>query len=80
MPFDNLVVIAKVKGRDLPAVVLDGRTVEPNRDYTLAVSDFTAANQSARSQLQTTGLKFGDDVGLLRDMILDWFRKTKVIE
>jgi 2',3'-cyclic-nucleotide 2'-phosphodiesterase (5'-nucleotidase family) len=80
MPFDNFVVVAKVKGRDLPPVVLEGRTVEPNRDYTLAVSDFTAANQGARSQLQTTGLKFGGDVGLLRDMIVDWVRKTKVIE
>ena len=80
MPFDNMVVIAKVKGRDLPAVVLGGRQVEPDRDYTLAVSDFTAANQSARSQLGTTGIKFGDDVGLLRDILLDWFRKKKVIE
>jgi 5'-nucleotidase / UDP-sugar diphosphatase len=80
MPFDNLVVIAKVKGRDMPAVALNGRSVEPDREYTLAVSDFTAANQSARSQLGTTGLKFGDDVGLLRDILVDWFRKMKVVE
>jgi 5'-nucleotidase / UDP-sugar diphosphatase len=80
MPFDNLVVVAKVKGRDMPAAALNGRTVEPGRDYTLAVSDFTAANQSARSQLGTTGLKFGGDVGLLRDILLDWFRNMKVVE
>ena len=31
MPFDNRVVIGKFKGRDLPAVVLGGRQVEPDR-------------------------------------------------
>jgi 2',3'-cyclic-nucleotide 2'-phosphodiesterase (5'-nucleotidase family) len=80
MPFDDVVVIAHVKGRDLPKVVLGGRTVEPDREYTLAVSDFTAQNQSAAGSLGTTNLVFGDDVGLLRDMLIDWFRKKKVIE
>jgi len=80
MPFDNLVVVAKVKGSDLPAVVLGGRKPDPGREYTLAVTDFTAANQSAASELRTTGLKFGDDVGLLRDLLIDWCRKKKVIE
>lgn len=80
MPFDNLVVIAKVKGSDLPAVVLGGRKPDPGREYTLAVTDFTAANQSAASELRSTGLKFGGDVGLLRDLLIDWCRKKKVIE
>jgi 2',3'-cyclic-nucleotide 2'-phosphodiesterase (5'-nucleotidase family) len=80
MPFDNLVVIAKVKGSDLPAVVLGSRKPDPGREYTLAVTDFTAANQSAASELRSTGLKFGDDVGLLRDLLIDWCRKKKVIE
>ncbi|HUP04661.1 MAG TPA: bifunctional UDP-sugar hydrolase/5'-nucleotidase [Bryobacteraceae bacterium] len=78
MPFDDRVVVAKVRGRDLPVVVLGGRTVEPDREYTLVVSDFTADNQE--SQLHTSGLKFENDVGLLRDMLLDWFRKKKTIE
>ncbi|MBZ5581956.1 MAG: bifunctional metallophosphatase/5'-nucleotidase [Acidobacteriia bacterium] len=80
MPFDNAVVVARVKGRELPRVVLGDRTVDPDREYTLAVTDFTAANQSARSQLGTTGLEFGGDVGLLRDLLIDWCRKKKVIE
>jgi len=80
MPFDNRVVIGKFKGRDLPAVVLGGRQVEPGRDYTLAVSDFTAANQSTPENLRTTGLQFPNDAGLLRDILLDWFRKKKLIE
>jgi 2',3'-cyclic-nucleotide 2'-phosphodiesterase (5'-nucleotidase family) len=80
MPFDDAVVVGTFKGKDLPAVVLDGRQVEPERDYTLAVSDFTAMNQATAENLRTTGLKFPNEVGQLRDMLLDWFRKKKVIE
>ena len=80
MPFDNRVVFGKFKGRALPAVVVSGRKVDPDREYTLAVTDFTAANQSAEEQLQTTGLDFPGDGALLRDLLLDWFRKKSVID
>lgn len=80
MPFDNHVVFGKFKGRDLPPVVVGGRQVDPDADYTLAVTDFTAANQGSAENLQTTGLQFPGDSGLLRDVLLDWFRKKKVIE
>lgn len=80
MPFDNRVVTGTFKGRDLPAVVLGERKVEPDRDYTLAVTDFTAANQASQENLRTTGLQFPNDNGLLRDVLLDWFRKKKIID
>ena len=80
MPFDNRVLVGTFKGRDMPAVVLGTRHVEPDREYTLAVSDFTAANQGSQENLRVTGLKFPNDVGLLRDLLVDWFRKKKVIE
>ena len=80
MPFDNLLVMGTFKGKDLPAVVLDGRKVDPNHEYTLAVSDFTAANQSTDENLRTTGLEFPHQIGMVRDLLIDWFRKKKVIE
>jgi 5'-nucleotidase/UDP-sugar diphosphatase len=80
MPFDNTVVVGTFKGRDLPATVLGGRQVEPGRDYTLAVSDYTAANQEGSGSLNTKGLVFPNELGLMRDMLIDWFRKKKVIE
>ena len=80
MPFDNEVVTGTFKGRDLPAVVVAGRHVDPDRDYTLAVSDYTAANQETQENLRTTGLKFPNEVGIMRDLLIDWFRKEKVIE
>jgi 2',3'-cyclic-nucleotide 2'-phosphodiesterase (5'-nucleotidase family) len=80
MPFDNTVLVGTFKGRDLPPVVLGDRTVDPDREYTLAVSNFTAENQGTAENLRTTGLKFPHDVGLLRDLLVDWFRKKQVIE
>ena len=80
MPFDNVVVVGRFKGKDLPAAVLAGRKVDPEREYTLAVSDFTAANQGDPSQLGKTGLVFPNEAGLMRDMIVDWCRKKKVLE
>ena len=80
MPFDNDVVIGTFKGRDLPKVVAGDRKIDPERDYTLAVSDYTAANQQTAENLQTTGLAFPRDAGLLRNILLDWFRKQKVID
>ena len=80
MPFDNVLVMGTFKGKDLPAVVLDGRKVDPNHEYTLAVSDFTAANQATAENLRTTGLEFPHQSGLVRDLLIDWFRKKKVIE
>jgi 2',3'-cyclic-nucleotide 2'-phosphodiesterase (5'-nucleotidase family) len=79
MPFDNQVVIGKFKGRDLPKVVVGYGQVDPDREYTLAVSDFTAANQATAENLRVTGLEFPKDAGLLRDLLLDWFRKKKVV-
>ncbi len=80
MPFDNLVVTGRFKGSELPPVVIAGKTIDPNGEYMLAVSDFTAANQGAPSQLGVTGLRFGKDGPLLRDVIIDWVRKQKVLE
>jgi 5'-nucleotidase / UDP-sugar diphosphatase len=80
MPFDNTVVVGTFKGKDLPKVVLDGRPIDPEREYTLAVSDYTAANQETHENLQTTGLQFPHEVGLMRDLLIDWFRKKEIIE
>ncbi len=80
MPFDNDVLIGTFKGRDLPKVVAGDRKIDPDGDYTLAVSDYTAANQGTPENLRTTGLQFPKNAGLMRDILLDWFRKKKVIE
>jgi 2',3'-cyclic-nucleotide 2'-phosphodiesterase (5'-nucleotidase family) len=79
MPFDNLVVAGRFKGKDLPPVVVGDRKIEPEREYTLVVSDYTAANQETPENLRTSGLVFNQELGLLRDLLLDWFRRKKVV-
>jgi 5'-nucleotidase/UDP-sugar diphosphatase len=80
MPFDNEVLIGTFKGRDLPKVVVGDKKVDPDGDYTLAVSDYTAANQETGENLRTSGLQFPKDAGVMRDLLLDWFRQKKVID
>jgi 5'-nucleotidase/UDP-sugar diphosphatase len=80
MPFDNEVLIGTFKGRDLPKVVVGDKKIDPDRDYSLAVTDYTAANQGTSENLRTSGLQFPKNVGVMRDMLLDWFRKKKVID
>ncbi len=78
MPFDNMVVVGRFKGARLPPRALGGQAVEPEREYTLAVSDFIAANQA--TQLETEGLTFAPTGKLLRDVILEYIRARKVLE
>jgi 2',3'-cyclic-nucleotide 2'-phosphodiesterase (5'-nucleotidase family) len=79
MPFDNEVVLARVPGSQLPPVVTAGKTVDPHRLYTLAASDFTAANQSAHGQLESHGIRFSAVGPLLRDVLLNWIRRQAVL-
>ncbi|HLK69825.1 MAG TPA: bifunctional UDP-sugar hydrolase/5'-nucleotidase [Bryobacteraceae bacterium] len=79
MPFDNIVLVGTFKGRDIPPVVVGDRKIDPDKEYTLAVSDYTAENQGTPENLRSTGLQFPNDVGLMRDILIDWFRKKKVI-
>jgi 2',3'-cyclic-nucleotide 2'-phosphodiesterase (5'-nucleotidase family) len=80
MPFDNHVVVGRFKGSQIPAKVLGDRKLDPEKMYTLAVSDFTAANQGTPENFGVTGLEFPKDAGLMRDILITWFRKQKVIE
>jgi 5'-nucleotidase / UDP-sugar diphosphatase len=80
MPFDDRIVYGTFKGRDLPAVITAGKKIDPDKEYKLAVSDFTAANQGTAENLRTTGLQFPRDAGLLRDALVDLLRKRKRID
>lgn len=80
IPFDNLVVVGKFKGRQLPETVTAGRSIDPEREYSLATNDFTAANQSAPTELRSRGLVFTSSGKLLRDEVIEWIRQKKIVE
>jgi 2',3'-cyclic-nucleotide 2'-phosphodiesterase (5'-nucleotidase family) len=80
LPFDNAVVIGKFKGSQLPTKVRDGHSIDPDREYTLATTDFTAANQASPDQLGVIGLEFPKIAAMQRDMVIDWIKKKKVLD
>ena len=79
LPFDNYIVLGKFKGSELPPSITMRYPVEPDREYTVATSDFTAANQSDKDQLNATGLRFPQTGPLQRDALIDWIKKKKVV-
>jgi 5'-nucleotidase / UDP-sugar diphosphatase len=80
LPFDNAVVIGKFKGSQLPPKVREGHTIDPDREYTLATTDFTAANQASNDQLGVNGLDFPKTAAMQRDMVIDWIKKKKILD
>jgi len=78
MPFDNRVVKGRFRGRELPAAVTQGRQIDPDREYTLAVNDFTAAHQQA--EMGSSGHAFPEVGRRQRDLLLEWIRKKKVLD
>jgi len=79
LPFDNSIVTGKFKGSQLPKVITDRYPVEPDKEYTVATTDFTAQNQAAADQLGVSGLAFPNTGPLQRDTFIEWVRKKKVL-
>lgn len=81
MPFDDITVIGRFRGRDLPRgdvstqrpgiVIHEGQIIEPETEYTFATTTY---------YVERLGLKFPRTGPVLRDLIIDWIRKKKVLE
>ena len=80
LPFDNAVVIGTFKGSQLPPKVKAGHSIDPDKEYSLATTDFTAANQASADQLGVSGLNFPKIDAMQREMVIDWIKKKKVID
>jgi 2',3'-cyclic-nucleotide 2'-phosphodiesterase (5'-nucleotidase family) len=80
MPFDNKAVLGKFPGERLPKHVVGERKIDPEREYTLAVTDFTAERQEDPEGLGGGGFMFAKDGPLLRDLLIAWVKKQKVID
>ncbi len=79
LPFDNYIVLGKFKGSELPPSITKRYPVEPDHEYTVATTDFTAANQADQDQLGVTGMRFPKTGPLQRDAVMDWVKKKKVV-
>jgi 2',3'-cyclic-nucleotide 2'-phosphodiesterase (5'-nucleotidase family) len=78
-PFEDRIVVGKFKGSQLPKAVTAGRVIDPEREYTLATTDFTAAQQNLPDQLGATGMAFPKVERLQRDIVIEWIKKQKVL-
>ncbi len=79
LPFDDFLAIGTFKGSQLPPAITDRYPVEADRQYTVAVTDFSVMNQPAKNQLGVTGLRFSRTGPLQRDAMIEWIKKKKVI-
>jgi 2',3'-cyclic-nucleotide 2'-phosphodiesterase (5'-nucleotidase family) len=80
LPFDNLILLGRFQGRQLPEAITKEHPVDPDKEYTVAVTDFAAANQSSADQLNTSGLVFDKTGPLQRDAVIDWIKRKGTIE
>jgi 2',3'-cyclic-nucleotide 2'-phosphodiesterase (5'-nucleotidase family) len=80
LPFDDRVVLGHFLGSKLPPAIAKEFPVEPSKFYTLAVTDYTVANQSSPNQFGTSGLVFSKTGPLQRDLVLDWIKRKGVVE
>jgi 5'-nucleotidase/UDP-sugar diphosphatase len=76
LPFDNAVVVAEVKGADLPDPVKKEQQIDPDRVYRFATFDFLAETEFAPLRL-----RWGPPGKQTRDLAIEWIRKqTSVIQ
>ena len=80
IPFDNVMMIAKVRGSQVSEKLRKGAVVEPDKEYTIALSDFLATTPGSISSLGLDGVKFQETDQFLRDIVINWIKKNKVVE
>jgi hypothetical protein len=77
LPFGNRIVIGKIPGSRLPESIKRGASVSPDRIYTVATIDYVAANQR---EIEAEGLEFPEPGPYLRELVIEWVEKRKVVE
>ncbi len=75
LPFDNDIVIANVRGADLPEVVKKENAIDPARTYRFGTIDFLAETAFASS-----GIHFEAPGTPMRDLAIEWVRKQKTLQ
>jgi 5'-nucleotidase / UDP-sugar diphosphatase len=77
IPFDNEMMVATVPGSQVPAYFRKGQTLDPTRQYKIALDGFVATNESSIERLGLAGIKFHRINRLGRDVVIDWIKKKK---
>jgi 2',3'-cyclic-nucleotide 2'-phosphodiesterase (5'-nucleotidase family) len=79
LPFDNRMVVATVRGSQVPKSLRNGQELDPVREYKIAMADFTAVNPVERERIGLGDIQFQSTGKLFRDVIIEWIRKKAVL-
>jgi 2',3'-cyclic-nucleotide 2'-phosphodiesterase (5'-nucleotidase family) len=74
-PFSNLIEYGRVMGKDIPDEARGGRDFDPNKEYILATNDFIAQQWREKGMVDLPR-----EGPLVRDAMIEWVRKKKVID
>ncbi|MCL4782357.1 MAG: bifunctional metallophosphatase/5'-nucleotidase [Bryobacterales bacterium] len=77
LPFGNRVVLGKIPGNRIPEAIRKTTPVEATRIYTVATIDYVAENQR---EIGTEGLEFPEPGPFLREMVIEWVSKRRIVE
>ncbi len=80
MPFDNRMVMGRMKGREISEALRAGRVVDTDREYRIALGDYSVENEAQRKVLGIEGKRFEKTDKGLRQVLIDWVKKQKVLE
>ncbi len=80
MPFDNRMMTARVKGSQVPAALRNGKPVDPAKNYLIALPDYNATNAGQVKSLGIASIRFEETDLYLRDVIIEWVRKQKILQ
>ena len=77
---DVLPEIGRFPGSRLSPAIAKEHSIDPDREYTVATTDFAATNQASKGELSATGLDFPKVGPLQRDAVIDWIKKKRIVE
>lgn len=80
MPFENEVLVARVRGVQVNDALRAGREVAPQREYLVALSNYAVENASLREELGLEGMEFEHTGRTVRQLLIDWTRKQQRLE
>lgn len=77
LPFGNRIVFGEIAGSQLPEAIRRGAAVDPGKRYRVATIDYVAENQR---EIGAEGLEFPTPGPYLRELVIAWVEKIKVVE
>jgi len=77
LPFGNRLVMGPILGGQVPASVARGASLEAMKLYRVATLDYVAANQR---EMEAEGLVFPEAGPYVRELMIEWVEKRRVVE